>query len=814
MMSLDPIGSSSAQVGYYAKLGTQDYYLSGGEPPGHWWGQGAEKLGLRGIVQPDAFSRVLRGFHPTTKKPLVQNSGDASRRAGFDLTWTPPKSVSVAWSQGDEAFRKAVETACESSLREAFSIVEELCGVSRRGKQGTIQQEAGLIAAVFRHDTARAVTGELPDPNLHWHVVLANATIRPDGSTGAVDARELFRPNMKIALGTLFRCELSKQLENLGIETFRPTDDRGRKLGWFEVSLVPEKLVTEFSKRRREIVKWLQKKGLTGSKSAQKAALATRAKKESFKRSDLLSSWRNVGKRFGVGLLQLSALPMAKSLDDCSELRQAMVAGLDVITNQQARFTELELLRYVAQEAQCLGLGAQAVRKAVYTELRQSSDIVTLRDASRGKLYTTKNMLAVEKQLLDTSLCLSKRTPHRLRPSTTRSAVDAEPTLRSEQIDAIWHMTVNAGSIACVNGMAGTGKTFALKVARTAWEAEGFQPVGVTLAAKAAENLEDSSGITSTHLHKLLHDLEKGRTCISPKTVLVVDEAGMLGTMQLNALIQHVETAGAKLVLVGDHRQLQAIDAGAPFRAIAEKVGCVEMRHITRQRDDWARKAVTDMAAGRADEALEQFARRGLLVIAENRLAAMDELVSDWSRDASTTPNSMIFCGTRYEVGQLNLMCQATLREQGILESESIDVGDTTLHVGDRIVTTRNRQELLVRNGNTGTVTSIDLERRNIRVEFDSGMELEIDTDLYPHIDLAYASSTHRAQGQTVDEAFVLAGGGMTDREITYVQTSRARHRTKIYADLVSNEDIEHLVRQMSRSRAKDMAHDYVIEAG
>lgn len=814
MLSIHSIGSSGAQVGYYANLGQEDYYLKGGEPPGKWLGRGAEHFGLSGTVSGQDLRNMLRGLGRDGRK-LVQNAGGQNRRAGFDLTWSVPKSVSTALSQANEDQAKLIEQAAERAVRKAFEVVEELCGQSRRGKRGLTTERSQLVAAIFRHDTSRAVPGQTPDPNLHFHLVLANLSLRPDGTTGALDARKLFKPQMKMALGALFRAELSKNLEEIGLASHRPKNDRDKEVSWFELNGVPESLNREFSKRRQQIEDWLHRTGRSGAKASEQATLATRQSKEALTRDQLRSSWQRTGALHGFssGQLELLLKQPTPRRDPGKELDRAMVRALKLITEERARFSEIEFLRFVAQEAQTHGLGITQIRSQVRHAVSHWDTIVRLRDADGLRQFTTREMLAVERRMLARASRAVGDARHQISLNRSNEIIARFHTLKPEQSVAIRYLVSGNNAIACVNGMAGTGKTFLLGVAKQIWTAERFTVIGTALAAKAAQTLEEGSGIPSVHLHKLLHELSTGRRRLDECSIVVLDEAGMVGTRMMDKLMGKVEAAGAKLVMVGDHRQLQAISAGAPFRVISEKTGVVELRDITRQREPWARNVVRELASGKAQTALEQLAARGQLTIAATRVESIKQLVQDWHVCFAAGSDSRVFAGTRLETRLINQHCQQQRLQSDELAGEALLIGHHSFYVGDRIVVTKNAAGGLLKNGMTGTVTEIDAGNGVLRLKIDGGLHLRIDTQAFEHFDLGYCTTTHKGQGQTVDNAFILTGGSMTDRELSYVQGSRARETTAFYADVeTGGASIEQLAAQMSRSRQKDLAHEHLIE--
>lgn len=818
MLSIKPIGGSARQIGYYTQLGDEDYYTQGGEPPGRWWGTGAKRLGLSGQVEASQFAGLLRGYLTTTggKQKLVQNAGRPDRRSGFDLTFSAPKSVSVLWSLSDQQQRREIESCLQQAVTKALEAFVELCGQTRRGKQGLQVEPADLAVAMFRHETARGVEGGAPDPHLHWHAVVCNLSVRADGSTGSFDARRLFQPHMKMLLGALFRAELARELQQIGLEVYRPTNDRGKRVSWFELSCVPPKLVKAFSKRRQVVQKWLNERSLEGTRAAERAAVATRTRKTSHTRDQLLAAWQEVGREHRFNAREsLSLQPNNAHRDGRREGELAIQEALKEITEQRARFSELELLRYTAQAAQGRSLGIDEIFELVEQTIHHSPVLVRLRDSDGEHQYTTREMLAVEQRLFRAVARLHHEDSSKPTAVGVEQTLSAYPTVRKEQAVAVRHITQQTNRIACVNGLAGTGKTFAMQVAREIWEQAGNTVLGTTLAAKASQTLQAGSGIESLHLHPLLHQLATGQRELTDQHVVVLDEAGMVGTRQMEQLTARVAAAGAKLVLVGDHRQLSAIEAGSPFRGIAERIGTVELNEITRQREGWARQAVVEFSQGQAVAALKKYADRGLLFVGDERESAMERLVADWLPLFQSHPQqTLIFAGTRLEVAHLNHRCQQLRRGVGELTGESVTVDRRTFFVGDRVLCTRNKPSLLLKNGSTGTVVEVDSNTQLLRVRLDDGYQVRIDTQLYPHLDLGYALSTHKGQGLTVESALILTGDSMTDRELTYVQTSRARGQTRLYTDKDSSgEELAILSRQMQHSRAKELAHDFLLEA-
>ena len=820
-MSIERIGGSDAAKKYYANLAERhDYYSESGASRGFWWGRGAKELRLAGNVDPEVFKNLLDGKSPDGKRHLVQRrTGDVmKRRAGFDFTFSPPKSFSAAWSVADPETRSKLDQILKQSLLKALEAVQELCGKTRRGKDTKIIESSHLIFAVFSHDTSRGMPGELPDAQRHFHCVCPNVTVRQDGTTGTIDSRFIYKKRLSVAIGTMFRAELSKRLEQIGFQTYRPTKEHSdEKKSWFELSCVPKKLIEALSQRRKAIEIWLRKNSASGAKASEQAALETRSAKAAFKTDQLFSHWRRLGKKFGLTAQSLNQLLDAEQSDQFhpgKEKRQAVWLALSDLMKTKARFTDIELLEKTAIHAQCRGVGVKDIMSAVDEILTHSTELVRLQDDTSGtRTFTTREMLRLERRMLAGAEHLNATYGCQVPGITANTVLNRHSTIRPEQVKAVQHIT-SGSNLACVQGVAGTGKTFMLGVAAEIYEEHGFEMVGTALAAKAAQGLQEGSGIQSIHLHKLLHDLEKGYRHLNSKSVVVLDEAGMVGTRQMQKLLEYVMGNDAKLILVGDWEQLQAIDAGSAFRGIAQQIGYASMSQITRQRERWAREAVHQFRQGKAEQALVEFARKDRLFVGADRNEAINRLVFDWSRSILNPIDmrkSLAFAGMNNDVRELNKRMQAKRVALGQLGSQSVEVNGYDFHIGDRIMANRNYSPLALQNGAMGFVTK--LENKTVYIRWDNGISVEIDTSEFSELSLAYAVSVHKGQGMTVDHSFVLAGDAMTDREWTYVSGSRSRDKTMLYSDLISGgESLAELAQLMNRSRQKELAHEYLIQ--
>ena len=799
MLSISPPMSGAGQGDYYLNLAREDYYLEGGEPPGQWFGSAAERLGVFGQVEKDHFRSLLMGYSSDGGRALVQNAGAADRQTGWDLTFSAPKTVSVAWSQSDGSIRKEIEIAHREAVSVALNYLDSTAGFTRRGKGGATKEHTGLVIATFEHGTSRA-----QDPQMHTHALVLNVAPRSDGTTGTIESKPLFAN--KMTAGALYRAELASQLEQrLGLVA-------EKKNSWFELQGVSNSLTEEFSKRRKDITDALEAKGLSSAQAAKVAALDTRGAKEHIARGELFKQWKEVGAEYGWSTEQLNQLVQSKRIerDKGREVNGALNAALTKITEQNSHFAERDLIRACAEHAQGRGVSGKDAQTASKHCLESSPEIVSLGRVKGELRYTTKEILELEGRMLGQAEQSKTRNFPAVSASTLDGVFAARGSISDEQKAAVTHLTQRPGTVQIVSGMAGTGKSYMLGAAREAWEQSSIIVYGAALSGKAAQGLQDGSGIQSETIHKTLKDIENGNLQLNGRTALVVDEAGMVGTRQMARLMEISEQTGAKLVFVGDAKQLQPIEAGGGFKALAEKLGHVELKDIRRQDESWAREAVHSVAQGDGAAALAEFAKRGMVTVKDTRKDAIRTLIKDWSGQGIDSPKeNLILAGNNSEVRELNELAQEGRFGAGKLGEKNIKVGVERVYENDRVVMTRNSRLYGVRNGQLGTVDSIQERQNSVIVRLDSGGQVKLPLKEYDHLRLGYAVTTHKSQGMTAGNTFVLTGGAMQDRELSYVQVSRAKGETRLYTDkLEAGENLTSLAKSMTTSRQKELASD------
>lgn len=502
-------------------------------------------------------------------------------------------------------------------------------------------------------------------------------------------------------------------------------------------------------------------------------------------------------------------------------IREKPEQVLTLISNEKSVFDRHDvaktLHRYINDDVQAYqNAFASVMASPALAELRPERVDEQTGEVLPAK-YSTREMVDLERGMALSAERLAEARSHgvdrghvdrameRQDDAIRRSSGDVMAGLSDEQRSAIEHIT-GPERISAVVGFAGAGKSTMLAAAREAWEAQGYQVHGAALSGKAAEGLEESSGIESRTLASWSRSWENDRNTLGRGAVFVIDEAGMVGSRQLAGFIHEAEQRGAKIVLVGDHEQLQAIGAGAPFRAIAEQIGHAELSDIRRQREDWQREASVSFATHKTAEGLAAYRDNGDIHLAATGEEARNEIVRDYLADLDERPEGtrVAMAHRRVDVRAINDGIRAALQERGELAqvepaggpgdgreqdrtralTYQTNDGNRDFAEGDRIVFLENDRDLGVKNGMLGSVLAV--ERDAIQVQLDGrsaeGPDIvNVPMNSYQAIDHGYATTIHKNQGATVDRAFVLASGTM-DRHLTYVAMTRHRDGVQLYA--------------------------------
>jgi Ti-type conjugative transfer relaxase TraA len=487
---------------------------------------------------------------------------------------------------------------------------------------------------------------------------------------------------------------------------------------------------------------------------------------------------------------------------------------LDLITREKSVFDERDVAKVLHRYIDDPGIFQQLLARILQspeTLLLQRDTIEFATGQRLSARYTTREMIRLEAEMVRRSLWLSERETQGVSKTVLEATFARHALLSDEQRSAIEHVAGSA-RIAAVVGRAGAGKTTMMKAAREAWELGGYRVVGGALAGKAAEGLEKEAGIQSRTLASWELRWKKDRDTLDAKTVFVMDEAGMVASRQMAGFVEAVVKSGAKLVLVGDPEQLQPIEAGAAFRAIADRVGYAELETIYRQREDWMRKASLDLARGSIGEALAAYGTEGRVLGSELKAQAVEHLIADWNRDYDPKKSMLMLAHLRRDVRMLNVLAREKLVERGILsEGHAFKTADgiRNFDAGDQIVFLKNEGSLGVKNGMIGRVVEAAPNRISVVVgEGDQRRQVSVEQRFYNNLDHGYATTIHKSQGATVDRVKVLASLSL-DRHLTYVAMTRHREDLALYYGRRSFAKAGGLTEILSRRNAKETTLDY-----
>ncbi len=487
---------------------------------------------------------------------------------------------------------------------------------------------------------------------------------------------------------------------------------------------------------------------------------------------------------------------------------------LDIVSREKSVFDQRDIAkilhRYVDDPGAFAVLLARILESPEAVRLeRESIDFAT--GARTPARYTTRELIRIEAEMANRAVSLSERGGFGVGERMRTGVFDRHPMLSAEQRTAIEHVT-SPERIAAVVGRAGAGKTTMMRAAREAWEAAGYRVVGGTLAGKAAEGLEKEAGIKSRTLASWELAWSKGRDGLDGRTVLVLDEAGMVASRQMAHFVEIVSKAGAKLVLIGDPEQLQPIEAGAAFRALVDRVGYAELETIYRQKAQWMRDASLDLARGHVGKALAAYHSHGRMRASNLKAEAVKALIDDWSRDYDATKSTLILAHLRRDVRMLNELARAKLIERGIIDEGTpfrTEDGERQFAPGDQVVFLRNEGSIGVKNGMVARVTAAAPGRFSAEIgEGDDRRSVDVDQRFYSNVDHGYAVTVHKAQGATVDRVKVLASLSL-DRHLAYVALTRHREDVALYYGRRSFAKAGGLSALMSRRNAKETTLDY-----
>lgn len=802
------------------------YYLDNGtgEKPGVWWTNARVDVGQAypfvidgSQVDSKDFRNLAAGRDPLTQDILVQQG--KGRRVGYDLQFAAPKTVSILWASGNRDQRDAIEDSQQDGVLKALDYIQKNgLIVTRRGKNGNERETpAELMAGTFLHTTSRS-----GDPQIHTHAVLMNVCRRADGTTGTIDNLELLKHQQEI--GAIYRLALIEGLERrLGVTAVKD----GRN---FRILGVPESLERKFSKRRDDIVAEAREMGIDTAShrdAAENISRNTRgAKSDLPSRAELNERWDREIREEGWTRESVWESALAATADKSarpSDTKSAFERALDQLTSTETVIEDRHLIGTILEHCQGRSMSVDdAIAMAVAS--RKSERLIELtgndQTKTRELAFATPEIIDVERQIVRIAI-KRKAEGQRVPDDLIEKAIARKRTISDEQAELVRH-ALNRDGIAIVEGSAGTGKSFSLGTAAEAARDAGLRVwvtatshQAVSVIAKDTDTDQTQSAVLRSFLNRISDPEHKQRIRLSRDDVVIVDEAGMVGTKEMNELLKETAKAGSKVILSGDTQQLKPVAPGSPLRLISETIGTERINQIRRQKVDWQRQASQHFASGDVEQAVNAYASHDRIVIGEGQ-GLRNMLIEDYLGDVRRNPpgTRMVLARTHNEVKALNTDLRNLLRQEGQIAGSDIDVeamsrglkpvaGSLSLATGDRLIFGENIRGggNMIRNNDVATVKSVCRDNTDgepvVTLAFDRGFEVTTrwsdlerlsrskgnEADTRPlRVQHAYAVTVHSAQGASVDRSYVLNAAGM-DRESLYVGMTRHKEDCHLYVD-------------------------------
>lgn len=778
---------------YYLDLAREDYYLKGGEPDGLWCGSVAKALKLKGSVEAEHLKNLLKGYDLTGKVMLCQNA-ESGRVQGVDLTFNAPKSVSVLWAAADTTLQQQIQQAQLRAVREAIALLEEHAAFTRRGKAGAIRESViGFVVALFEHSTSRAT-----DPHLHTHAVVPNLAPRADGTWGTLDLRSIML--WQKAAGMVYKLSLAQSMRELGFATVIDDDS-------FKLDGVPDTICDHFSKRAEQIKKSLNDKGIRyrASKAGDLASLSSRKAKGEINRQQLFSNWKQELSELGLTDIDIQSLRTNTVCNDLSRDTLDAESLTSELTESHSVFTSQDIFFKGGIRALDNQQSLKSI-KALYQQITDDRDIsISLGlDARHSNIYTTKAVLKAEQSLITNARFLSSQNWCDISADNIERAISAQKIQLSDEQSFAVHNVCNPSQLSILQGSAGAGKSASMKCVRDIYQSKRKRVVGASIAKSAAKNLAKEAGIQTYTIARLLVWLGSDKPPVSEGDVLIVDEAGQVGTFHLNKLLSYAKAQNFKIILVGEDKQLDAIDHGGVLRYLSSPavVGTTRVETIRRQIHKWDCQAVADFRDGYANKALAQYQKRGQLHLCKDEDSTVSKIIEAWTDYRKSHPGkqSMVIAQSWSDVLSLNNIMRATLQSEGLVGHENIKlrsvVGERELDIeislGERVRFTKNDYKLGFTNGDVGTVTKVQTMDDGdiwIRVRLDTGLETQFMASTYcddegrVYLTQAYAQTVYSSQGLTVDGNVFIYYTQSMDRAHTYVACSRHKDAAHIFVN-------------------------------
>ena len=845
-----------------------DYYLKDGErveAPGRWVA-GAQRFGLdpAGRVTGGQLRTLMAVKRPDNGEQLRRTGGSGEAVAAIDATFSAPKSVSAAWAVAGAALRQEIELAHEAAVGRALTYASGQVPMLRRrvsGEKVLHEKATGLVATSWRHTTARAVGQQIPDPQLHSHVLL-HAAVRRGGRLVAIDSRSWLVHQREV--GAAYRTELARELVKLGFEIRRGTGRGGR---YFELGGIPQALLDRWSSRHHQVqaairqrlaaheqtletviarggpeagqaevqLERLRETGRLPPRQERLMGTVTRNQKVPVTTQDLDSEWQREARRHGVSRERLEVQRRIPKVAFTGASPETVLVALTEFNST-----------FAARDARAAALEQSAgtpIHEALEQRraLRASGEILLLADGTG----TTKDHRGYERAVVAITgrLALTQLEPiPREVAAREMKRLDGELTraggrLSEEQRTAIG-LACGERPLVVIEGHAGTGKSTTLTGIARAHQDVGRRIIVTSTAALAAERLAtelQEHGVScAAYSTAALHAaINHGRVELGPETTVIHDEAALASTREQLRLLHAVEASGARLVAVGDPRQSQPVGAGGLWERIEQTARSadahVELTRNQRARDPGDRHSQTLFREGEVELAIRTYHARDRVHLEEDQQRIEDRALEAAQGDRADGRSTLVIAQTSNEhLDELNARAQAIRQQRHELGDDALEIPGRpyALHQGDEIQirhAINHPEHGPLRNGTGATVTAVDARSGEIALRLTDESELTLDREQLEDADLrlAYVQHPFPAQGHTSDTTHVIITS-QTTREGTYVAITRARDQTQIYAN--PNEDMSpgadrltHLAERVSQTEPEmpsistPLAHEIAV---
>ncbi len=732
-----PLSASQARTYHAREFAAQEQNYWSRDQQGHseWQGRLTEQWGLHGAVGSEHFARLSEGQHPHTEEQLVRHQvsrtyegkfgrevTSAEHRAGWDATFSAPKSVSLtALVGGDDRVREAHR----ESVRVALSELERYTQ-ARIGNVHAPETTGKFIAATFEHDTARPVDGYAA-PQLHTHTVIFNMTERENGQTRALQPHEMF-VSQRYATA-VYRSELALRLERLGYEV-----ERG-KYGQPEVKGYTNEYLEASSPRREQIKDHLREQGIDGAAAAQIAALHTRDRKELRSPEEVLHRHRELAAQYGHQADRVVARAREhgrhRLQDPEMQARRAVTWARDHVFERSA----VQDRRTILETALVRGMG-----ETTYAQIRQeferrigAGEFREVSQTGAGQQFTTAAMERMEREVVGRMQEGNRRDYSDLMlvsPHVRIATEDRHPELNASQRQAVDEIFLSREKVVGLDGIAGAGKTTTLSVIREGAEAEGYRVEGFAPTSRAAQKLSEAGMETST-LQKHLTRGQQPDT--GEKRLYVLDESSLASTRQVHEFVNRLHP-NDRVLLVGDRRQHEAVEAGRPFAQLQEAgMKTVKLEEIVRQKDPELKQVVERLARGEVRAAIQNLDRQGRV----HEIPDHDERIAAIAKEYAKSPeNTLVVSPDNRSRMEINERIHAELQGRGVVSGEEhcirtlvprqdLTGADRTwverYEVGDVLRYSRASKETGIGKGEYAQVKSIDAPKNRLTVERQDG---------------------------------------------------------------------------------------------